>query len=44
MRAGREEWLKRIGWLLVLWGAGVAALGIAAWLIRLVMRAAGLSD
>jgi hypothetical protein len=35
-------WLKRLGWLLVLWGASVAALGVAAMLMRMLMRAAGL--
>lgn len=43
MAAPRALWLKRIGWLLAIWSASVAALGVAAWLLRLLMRAAGLS-
>ena len=35
--------LGRLGWLLVLWLAGVAALAVLAWLLRLVMRLSGLS-
>ncbi len=35
--------LGRIGWLVVLWLAGVAALGLLAWLLRLIMRLSGLS-
>jgi hypothetical protein len=35
-------WVRRLGWLVALWLAGVAALGIVAWLIRLLMHAAGM--
>jgi hypothetical protein len=35
-------WLKRVGWLIALWAASVAALGVAAMLMRLLMRAVGL--
>lgn len=35
-------WLRRLGWLLALWLAGVAALAIVAWLIRIMMHAAGM--
>jgi len=38
----RGLWLRRIGWLVVLWAAGVAALGLVALALRLVMQAAGL--
>lgn len=38
----RGMWLRRIGWLVVLWAAGVAALGIVALALRLAMRAAGM--
>lgn len=41
-RAGR--WLRRLGWLVVIWLASVAALGLVAWFLRLVMRAAGMSQ
>ena len=38
----RRMWLRRIGWLVVLWAAGVAALGIVALALRVAMQAAGL--
>ena len=41
MRGGRL-WLRRLGWLVVLWAAGVAALGAVALALRLLMRAAGM--
>jgi len=37
------KWLVRIGWLVVLWIAGVAALAVVAWLVKLGMNAAGMS-
>lgn len=39
----RAHWLRRIGWLVLLWAVSVAALGLVAWLIRQFMNAAGLS-
>jgi hypothetical protein len=36
-------WLRRIGWLLLIWCASVAALALVAWLIRLAMRGAGMT-
>ncbi|KRV80539.1 cyanide insensitive terminal oxidase, subunit III [Pseudomonas citronellolis] len=33
---------KRLGWLVLIWAGSVAALGVAAWLMRLLMNAAGL--
>jgi hypothetical protein len=38
----RKRWLSRIGWLLAIWAASVAALALAAALMRLLMRAAGM--
>ena len=35
-------WLRRLGWLLALWLLGVAALALVAWLLRLLMHAAGM--
>ena len=32
----------RLGWLVLIWVASVLALGVAAWLLRLLMSAAGL--
>jgi len=40
---GARLWLTRAAWLLAIWGCSVAALGIAAWLMKLVMRVAGMS-
>jgi len=36
-------WAKRVGWLALLWVAGVAALGLVAVLIRVAMRVAGMT-
>ena len=36
-------WAKRVGWLALLWVAGVAVLGLVAVLIRVAMRAAGMT-
>jgi hypothetical protein len=38
------SWPRRIGWLLLIWGASVAALALVAWLIRLAMRSAGMTS
>ncbi len=37
-------WGRRIAWLVGLWLAGVAVLGLVALLLRVVMRLAGLSS
>ncbi len=34
---------KRLGWLVLIWSASVAALGLAAALMKLLMQAAGLA-
>lgn len=39
----RQLWRKRLVWLVLLWSASVAALGVVAWIVRLLMQAAGLS-
>jgi Protein of unknown function (DUF2474) len=39
----QRSWLRRIGWLLLIWGAGVLALGIVAALFRILMNLAGLT-
>lgn len=41
--SARVSWAKRIGWLIVFWIMGVAALGVVAALLRLLMNAAGLT-
>jgi hypothetical protein len=35
-------WMRRLGWLVALWLAGVAALAVVAWLLRVLMHAAGM--
>lgn len=40
---GRRLWLRRVGWLLLIWAASVAALGVAAYGMRLLMGWAGLT-
>ena len=40
----RSRWWKRLGWLIVIWSASVSALALAAWLMRLLMRSAGMGD
>ncbi len=37
-------WLRRVGWLVLIWVASVAALGVASFALRLVMNAAGLTE
>lgn len=37
-----KPWLKRVGWLALIWVASVAALGVAALLLRLLMGLAGM--
>ncbi len=36
-------WARRVGWLVVFWILGVAAVGAAALVLKLFMRAAGLT-
>jgi hypothetical protein len=37
-------WLRRLGWLALLWLGGVAALGLVALLLRWLMHAAGMRE
>ncbi|MGO4512265.1 DUF2474 domain-containing protein [Bradyrhizobium sp. MOS001] len=39
----RPDWRSRLGWLVIIWAASVATLGIVALLFRLLMSAAGLT-
>ena len=41
--SGHRLWVRRIGWLVLIWTASVIALGIVAALLRTLMRFAGLS-
>jgi hypothetical protein len=38
-----KTWFSRIGWMLLIWCASVAALGAVALGLRLVMRLIGMS-
>lgn len=40
-RKGR--WLKRVGWLLGIWAASIAALALVAYVLRLIMNAVGMT-
>ncbi|MFU2486920.1 DUF2474 family protein [Thauera sp. WH-1] len=33
---------RRLAWFVAIWAGGVLALGLAAWLLRLVMNAIGM--
>ncbi|CRN05349.1 hypothetical protein PYEL_11060 [Pseudomonas sp. URMO17WK12:I11] len=41
--ADKKPLWQRLGWLVLIWALSVAALGVAAWLMRLFMSAAGLT-
>ncbi len=43
VRAASAIWLKRIGWLVLIWTLSVLALGIVAILFRALMKLAGLT-
>lgn len=42
-RPERPSWMKRIGWLVLIWALSVGALGVFALVFRLIMRSVGLS-
>jgi hypothetical protein len=42
-QSNHTSWAKRIAWLVLIWAASVAALGLVALLIRAGMHAAGMS-
>ncbi len=41
--AGAQTWLRRVGWLVLIWTGSVLALGVVAGLFRAVMNLAGLT-
>lgn len=41
--APRGLWLRRFGWLVLIWVASVVALGLVALLFRVVMKLAGMT-
>ena len=42
-KAPPASWPKRIGWLVLIWTLSVAAVGAVAYVLKLIMRAAGLT-
>lgn len=40
---GAQTWLRRVGWLVLIWAASVMALGAIAVLFREMMNLAGLT-
>jgi len=40
----RKPWLRRFGWMALIWTASVAALGLVAMLFRLLMGFSGLTS
>lgn len=38
-----RKWLRRFGWLVLIWGASVALLAVVAILFRVLMANVGLS-
>jgi hypothetical protein len=38
-----QTWLRRVGWLVLIWAGSVLALGVVAGLFRVVMNLAGLT-
>ena len=38
----KRRWLSRVGWLIIIWLLSVAVLYVIAFLIRLLMTAAGM--
>ena len=38
----KSLWMRRLGWMIGLWLLGVAALALVAWLLRVLMHAAGM--
>jgi hypothetical protein len=41
--AAAQMWLRRVGWLVLIWAASVLALGVVAGFFRVVMNLAGLT-
>ena len=43
-KQGQQSWCKRLAWLAGIWRASVTTLSLAAWAMRLLMRAAGMGS
>ena len=42
-RSASRKWLRRVGWLILIWATSVAALGAAALILRAMMSVAGMT-
>jgi Protein of unknown function (DUF2474) len=42
-RSGHRLWVRRLGWLILIWTLSVIALGVVAALLRTLMNIAGLT-
>jgi NAD(P)H-dependent FMN reductase len=42
-RAVKNLWWKKVLWLLLIWSGSVLALAVAAYVLRQIMRAVGLT-
>ena len=43
LQPSSPRWIERLVWLCLLWVAGVSVMGLVVWLLRGLMRAAGLA-
>jgi hypothetical protein len=43
LSSGTQTWLRRVGWLVLIWAASILALGVVAGLFRMLMTLAGLT-
>lgn len=41
--AARPRWLRRVAWLVAIWCASIAALGVVAYALRGIMSLVGLA-
>jgi Protein of unknown function (DUF2474) len=44
LQSSSRRWIERLAWLCLFWIAGVSAMAVVVWLLRGLMRAAGLAS